>query len=90
MLRWLRALLRAMFIGLRKAILRDLRACVTTQLFIIIAGVLAVVVVVRQMQGPMDFVIKDNIVHHENMFATMAPQESELEGNHSLYSGTSL
>ena len=80
MLRLLRRLLRVMFIGLRKAIVRDIRACVSTQLFVIIASVFAVVVIVRQMQGPMDFVIKEKVHRDNNMFATMAPQETELEG----------
>ncbi|XP_072165661.1 sialidase-2-like [Diadema setosum] len=78
-MRYLRVLLRNMMMGIRKAILRDLRACVATQLFVIIAGVLTVVVVVRQMQGPMDFVIKENLVSQDNMFATMSPQETKPE-----------
>lgn len=79
-MRFLWALLRAMLVGVRKAVLRDMRACISTQLLVILGSVMMVVIVVRQMQGPMDMVIEEQIVRPKDMFATMTPQDTELEG----------
>nr|XP_054775434.1 uncharacterized protein LOC129283814 [Lytechinus pictus] len=78
-MRCLRVLLRAMLVGVRKAVLRDVRSCISTQLLVIIVSVMMVVIVVRQMQGPMDVVIKEEILQTKDMFATMTPQETEPE-----------